>query len=140
MADKKENELTSANNFEWVRALDSKGNSIRISKSDLVSVLEGLMSVATETNNGLLNKEYAAKTVKIDSGKSYDIGGYSVVLVRETEFIGIVAIIVTFWNTIDVVSTKLDNAILSFQSNRKGGLTITNNGTNSLTLTLRCII
>lgn len=98
------------------------------------------MSVATETNNGLLNKEYAAKTVKIDSGESCDIGGYSVVLVRESEFIGIAAIIVTFWSTIDVVSTKLDNTILSFQSNRKGGLTITNNGTNSLTLTLRCII
>lgn len=44
MADKKENELTSANNFKWVRALDSNGNSIRISKSDLVSVLEGLIN------------------------------------------------------------------------------------------------
>ena len=43
MADKKENELTSANNFEYVRALGSNGNSIRISKSDLVSVLEGLL-------------------------------------------------------------------------------------------------
>ena len=44
MADRKENELTKANNFEYVRALDSNGNSIQISKSDLVSVLEGLMS------------------------------------------------------------------------------------------------
>ena len=45
MADRKENELTKANNFEYVRALDSNGNSIRISKSDLVSVLEGLLQI-----------------------------------------------------------------------------------------------
>ena len=43
MADRKENELTKANNFEYVRALDSNGNSIQISKSDLVSVLEELL-------------------------------------------------------------------------------------------------
>ena len=43
MADRKENELTKANNFAYVRALDSNGNSIQISKSDLVSVLEGLI-------------------------------------------------------------------------------------------------
>lgn len=53
MADKKENELTRANNFEWVRALDSNGNSIRISKSDLVSVLEGLLETASLTSKGL---------------------------------------------------------------------------------------
>ena len=41
MADRKENELTKAN----VRALDSNGNSIQISKSDLVSVLEGLLQI-----------------------------------------------------------------------------------------------
>ena len=45
MADRKENELTKANNFEYVRALDSNGNSIKISKSDLVSVLEGLLPI-----------------------------------------------------------------------------------------------
>ena len=43
MADRKENELTKANNFAYVRALDSNGNSIQISKSDLVSVLEELL-------------------------------------------------------------------------------------------------
>ena len=45
MADRKENELTKANNFEYVRALGSNGNSIKISKSDLVSVLEGLLPI-----------------------------------------------------------------------------------------------
>ena len=47
MADRKENELTKANNFEYVRALDSNGNSIQISKSDLVSVLEELLKLNT---------------------------------------------------------------------------------------------
>ena len=45
MADRKENELTKANDFAYVRALDSNGNSIQISKSDLVSVLEGLLPI-----------------------------------------------------------------------------------------------
>lgn len=58
MADKKENELTSANNFEWVRALDANGNSIRISKSDLVSVLEGLFPQASLTRNGIMNTNH----------------------------------------------------------------------------------
>ena len=55
MADRKENELTKANNFEYVRALDSNGNSIQISKSDLVSVLGGLLPLATSTNKGLMS-------------------------------------------------------------------------------------
>ena len=45
MADRKENELTKANNFAYVRALDSNRNSIQISKSDLVSVLEELLPI-----------------------------------------------------------------------------------------------
>ena len=45
MADRKENELTKVNDFAYVRALDSNGNSIQISKSDLVSVLEGLLPI-----------------------------------------------------------------------------------------------
>ena len=58
MADRKENELTKANNFEYVRALDSNGNSIQISKSDLVSVLEGLLPEATKDKNGLMPTSY----------------------------------------------------------------------------------
>ena len=56
MADRKENELTKANNFDYVRALDSNGNSIQISKSDLVSVLEGLLPIVSETKNGFIRK------------------------------------------------------------------------------------
>lgn len=53
MADRKENELTKANNFEYVRALDANGNSIQISKADLVSVLEGLIGEVSLQKNGL---------------------------------------------------------------------------------------
>ena len=45
MADRKENELKKANNFAYVRALDSNGDSIQISKSGLVSVLEELFPI-----------------------------------------------------------------------------------------------
>ena len=57
MADRKENELTKANNFAYVRALDSNGNSIQISKSDLVSVLEELIGTATNSKSGLMSKQ-----------------------------------------------------------------------------------
>ena len=64
MADRKENELTKANNFEYVRALDSNGNSIQISKSDLVSVLEGLLPVVTTSNKGLMSADLYKYSVK----------------------------------------------------------------------------
>lgn len=46
MADVKESALSTANDCAYVRALDSNGNSIRISKSDLASVVGGLLSNA----------------------------------------------------------------------------------------------
>ena len=58
MADRKENELTKANNFEYVRALDSNGNSIKISKSDLVSVLTELLPEASKDKKGLMPRSY----------------------------------------------------------------------------------
>lgn len=57
MADKKENELTSESDFAYVRALDSAGNSIRISKADLVSVVEGLMPGASVYSKGLMTSD-----------------------------------------------------------------------------------
>lgn len=64
MADRKENELTKANNFEYVRALDANGNSIQISKADLVSVLEGLLPVVTTSNKGLMSADLYKYSVK----------------------------------------------------------------------------
>lgn len=39
MADKQESALTQQSDCKWVRALDSNGNSILISKEDLASVV-----------------------------------------------------------------------------------------------------
>lgn len=43
MADVKESALTQQSDCKWVRALDSNGNSIKISKEDLASVVGGLL-------------------------------------------------------------------------------------------------
>ena len=45
MGDVKESALTQKSDCKWVRALDANGNSIQISKADLVSVLEGLLPI-----------------------------------------------------------------------------------------------
>ena len=63
MADRKENELTKANNFAYVRALDSNGNSIQISKSDLVSVLGGLLPEASYNTSGFADELFNVQTV-----------------------------------------------------------------------------
>ena len=44
MSDVKESALTQQSDCKWVRALDANGNSIRISKEDLASVVGGLLS------------------------------------------------------------------------------------------------
>ena len=54
MSDVKESALTQQSDCKWVRALDANGNSIRISKEDLASVVGGLMSEATTTKKELL--------------------------------------------------------------------------------------
>lgn len=54
MADIKENEMSTASDCAYVRALDSNGNSIRISKADLASVVGGLLPNSSIENKGLL--------------------------------------------------------------------------------------
>lgn len=44
MSDVKESALTQQSDCKWVRALDANGNSIRISKEDLASVVGELLS------------------------------------------------------------------------------------------------
>ena len=53
MADMKESALTQQSDCKWVRALDSNGNSILISKEDLASVVGELIGTVTENKNGL---------------------------------------------------------------------------------------
>lgn len=52
MADVKESAMSQKNDCKWVRALDSNGNSILISKEDLASVVGGLLPESTNTNKG----------------------------------------------------------------------------------------
>lgn len=56
MADVKESAMAQKNDCKWVRALDSNGNSILISKEDLASVVGGLIGAATSTKDGLATK------------------------------------------------------------------------------------
>lgn len=58
MADMKESALTQQSDCKWVRALDSNGNSILISKEDLASVVGELIGLATSNNNGLVSKDW----------------------------------------------------------------------------------
>ncbi len=57
MADKKEKDLTKVSDAAYIRALDSNGNPVLISKADLAQVAAELMPVATITNNGLMGKD-----------------------------------------------------------------------------------
>lgn len=58
MADVKESAMAQKNDCKWVRALDSNGNSILISKEDLASVVGGLIGLATSNKNGLVSKDW----------------------------------------------------------------------------------
>lgn len=51
----KESALTQQSDCQWVRALDSNGNSILISKEDLASVVGELLPVASPSQKGLMS-------------------------------------------------------------------------------------
>lgn len=70
MADVKESALTQKSDCKWVRALDANGNSIRISKEDLASVVGGLLS-----NQKLYPYMYRGVAGDIDT--ITDTGSYS---------------------------------------------------------------
>ena len=57
MSDVKEKDLPKKNDAAYIRALDSNGNPVLISKADLAQVAAELMPVATITKNGLMSKD-----------------------------------------------------------------------------------
>ena len=68
MADIKESAMSTASDCKWVRALDANGNSIRISKEDLASVVGGLIGSATlGIRNGLMPKSVGYRTMAIEN-------------------------------------------------------------------------
>lgn len=67
-----EDQLPQKTDVTWIRGLDESGNPILISKQSLVSVAEGLIGVATNTNTGLLSdKDYKGR-FQIISGNNDD--------------------------------------------------------------------
>ena len=119
MADKQESALTQQSDCKWVRALDSNGNSILISKEDLASVVGGLIGVATSEKNGLMSKSYVWKKVSTGGEKwiqfkfSNLFMGYIHLLARtSTPFLDL-NIAVSNWNerTIRVSSSGLSSYI-----------------------------
>lgn len=69
MADVKESALRTGSDCKWVRALDANGNSIRISKEDLASVVGRLIGLANGEKNGLMSY-YAAKVTGLGTIKT----------------------------------------------------------------------
>lgn len=64
-----EDQLPQKTDVTWIRGLDESGNPILISKQSLVSVAEGLIGVATNTNTGLLSdKDYKGRFQIISGG------------------------------------------------------------------------
>lgn len=53
-----ENELPKKSTVEYVRGLDANGNPILINKSDLASVVGGLLPVADASKNGLMSNDF----------------------------------------------------------------------------------
>ena len=91
MADKQESALTQQSDCKWVRALDSNGNSILISKEDLASVVGELIGVATDDKDGLMPKGSYRKRDQlsgdIDLNEIMDNGYYSLsILSGKTNF------------------------------------------------------
>lgn len=72
MGDLKESALTQKNDCKWVRALDSNGNSILISKEDLASVVGGLLPVVSEKSAGLAPTTLYENNTMISTNKSLD--------------------------------------------------------------------
>lgn len=78
MADVKESAMSTASDCKWVRALDANGNSIRISKEDLASVVGELLGTATSEKDGLVDKRNWSQTFTLTGKyqlKLYDSAG-----------------------------------------------------------------
>ena len=60
LEDRREQELTQQSDCEWVRALDASGNSIKISKADLLSTIKTILRLGEGSMEGtvLLTDNY----------------------------------------------------------------------------------
>ena len=100
------------------------------------------MPVATSEKNGLLNSSFALRSITLQPNGTFEITrNYSLICVRETERMGLLAIISTLWTNIKIVEeTSVNDSFVTFSSNQKGGLIITNTGTSEIKLYIRIIV
>lgn len=111
--DRMEKDLAAASDCAWVRALDADGKSIRISKADLVELIRGNMPVATDLDNGLLNKYWTKKVIsrmidiRRDEIYSFGTGGYFAALISNT-ISGNSAIIIFSYFNIGILGSESD--------------------------------
>lgn len=102
----------------------------------------GLIGVATNQKNGLLDKSFAVRTEVIQPNGNYELTRvYSLVCIRETNIIGLSAIISTLWTSIKIISENhVNDNVFTFKSNNKGGLIITNTSNKTITFSIRVIM
>lgn len=55
--DKKELEMNGVNDFDWIRGLDAQGNSIKISKEDMVELMRETLGTVNSSAKGLMDYE-----------------------------------------------------------------------------------
>ena len=79
MADKKLSSVNAVSDMNYVYAETSSGETVKISKSDLASVVAGVIGLAGLNNNGLMPEglfvRSGNKTNYLDAGASYNLGG-----------------------------------------------------------------
>ena len=76
MADKKEKDLTKVSDAAYIRALDSNGNPVLISKADLAQVAAELIGTATASRNGLISASIfrtSLQTVSMSQANIYKV-------------------------------------------------------------------
>lgn len=56
--DRQESQLPDNNDCEWVRGLDAAGNSIKVSKSELIELIRKELPIATSSAKGLMDKTF----------------------------------------------------------------------------------
>lgn len=101
------------------------------------------MPVATPTAKGLMNSRFANREITLQpSGTARVVDGYyGLVAVREISKIGLNALLSIQWNSIIEIHRKgnsKDNLV--FSSTNTGGLIITNNLDEEVTLNVRYLI
>ena len=100
------------------------------------------MPTATAEKNGLMNSSFALQTITLQPNGTFEITrSYNLICVRGTEKMGLLAIISTQWTSIKIVEeSSVNDSVVTFSSNQKGGVIITNTGTSEIKLYIRIIV